>query len=102
MLEFFIRRPGSVDYLDALRIANESRDSLGTRPIALLAKAHNQVQWVRSQKERWANHAPWDRRAIIWSASILPEDERRHWCGLIKDTASDPLDRAVAILSAQG
>jgi hypothetical protein len=102
VLEFFIRRPKSAEYLDTLRIATESRDSLGVRPTALLAKAYKQVQWVRSQKEKWANHAPWDRRAIVWAASVLPEDERRHWCGLVRETASDPLDRAVAILSAQG
>ena len=102
ILEFFIRRPGSIGYLDALRIATESRDSLGMRPTALLAKAYDQVQWVRSQKEQWANHSPWDRRAIIWSATVLPDDERRHWCGMVRDTTSDPLDRAVAISSAQG
>jgi hypothetical protein len=102
ILDFFIRRPKSVSYMDAFRIAEESRDTLGVRPMALLAKAHNQVQWVRSQKEKWANHAPWDRRAVIWAASVLPDDERRHWCGLVKEIASDPLDRAVAIVSAQG
>jgi len=102
ILEYFIRKPASVQYLDAQKIANESRDHLGMRPTALLAKAYNQIQWVRSQKETWANHAPWDRRAVIWAASILPEDERRHWCRLIKDTASDPLDRAVASLASRG
>lgn len=102
ILEFFIHRPESVKYLDACRIAAESKDSLGARPMALLARSYEQVQWVRAQKEKWANHAPWDRRAIIWASSILPKDERGHWCRLVKDTASDPLDRAVAMLAAQG
>jgi hypothetical protein len=98
-LEYFIRRPFAALFPKLLRLAEECRDSLGVRPVALLARAHQQVQWVRSQKEKWANHSPWDRRAIIWAASILPIDERRHWCQLVKDTASDPIDRAVSVLA---
>lgn len=102
IIEFFTRRPAAVDLNSALEIAEESRDNLGVRPIALLAAAAGQVQWVRAQKERWANHAPWDRRAVIWAARILSPDERRHWCRLVKETAADPLDRAVAMLAARG
>jgi hypothetical protein len=102
ILDFFARRPAAVEFSLALEIAEESRDYLGTRPIALLAAASGQVQWVRSQKEKWLNYAPWDRRALIWAARILPADEKRHWCGLVQETAADPLDRAVAMLAARG
>lgn len=102
MLDFFARKPDAVGFSSVLNLAEESRDALGTRPIALLAAAAGQVQWVRSQKEKWMNHAPWDRRALIWAARILPADERRHWCGLVKETATDALDRAVAILATRG
>jgi hypothetical protein len=98
-LELFIRRP-VVDLLDrVLELSDASREVLGLRTRALLAKSYGQVQWVRAQKEKWANHAPWDRRAIIWAASVLPDDERHHWCKLVKRTASDPLDGAVATLA---
>ena len=62
----------------------------------MLARAYEQVQWIRAQKEKWANHAPWDKRAVICAAKILPDDERKHWCRLVSKTAADPLDRAVA------
>jgi hypothetical protein len=101
-LEFFTRQPFPKLYAKAMKVAENSRESLGIRPIALIARANKQVQWARAQKEKWNNHAPWDRRAVIWSGSILPDDERKHWCGLIKDNSSDPLDRAVALLTAQG
>lgn len=97
VLEFFVRRPLADSYPKLLKVAEESRESLGIRPVALLSRACRQVQWVRSQRERWANHAPWDRRAIIWAGSILPDDERRHWLAAIKEAATDALDRAVAI-----
>jgi hypothetical protein len=101
-LELFIKIPFSNMYAAISTIAEESRDSLGIRPIALLARSYQQVQWIRSQKEKWANHAPWDKRAVICAAGVLPDDERWHWCGLVKRTAADTLDRAVAIWIANG
>ncbi len=101
-LELFIRRPLPALFRQVMSVAEESQDRLGMRPIALVARANKQVHWVRAQKEAWGNKAPWDRRAIIWAASVLPDDERRSWCGLVKDTASDPLDRAVAMVAANG
>jgi hypothetical protein len=71
----------------------------GARPMALVARRNKQVEWVRQQKNTWKNRGPWDRRAIIWSSSVLPKDERRHWLKLVeKDT--EPLERAVAQLAA--
>jgi hypothetical protein len=101
-LEYFVRRPLPVLLRRVMKLAEDSRDSLGIRPAALLARANKQIQWIRAHKEDWSNHAPWDRRSIIWAASMLPSDERRHWCGLVRDTASDPLDRAVATLAGNG
>jgi hypothetical protein len=95
-LELFIKIPFPDMYPTVSGIAEESRESLGVRPTALLARSYKQVQWTRAHKERWANHAPWDKRAIICAGRILPDDERRHWCGVVKRTAIDPLDRAVA------
>src|ERR1017187_7485629 len=95
-LELFIKIPFADMYSTVSTIAEESRPSLGIRPIALLAQAYGHLPWIRAQKEKWANHSPWDRRAVICAARVLPDDERRHWCGLVKRTASDLLDRAVA------
>jgi len=101
-LEFFIKRAIPALNTKVMKITEDSRDTLGLRPIALLARANKQIEWVRAQKEKWSNHAPWDLRAIVWAASILPSDERKHWCRLIRETSLDPLDRAVAEAAAKG
>ncbi|HEX4231727.1 MAG TPA: RNA-directed DNA polymerase [Bryobacteraceae bacterium] len=95
-LELFARVPFKDTYPTISTIAEESRNSLGIRPLALLAQAYGNVSWIRGQKEKWANHSPWDRRAVIWASRILPGDERRHWCNLVKRTSQDSLDRVVA------
>jgi hypothetical protein len=61
----------------------------------LLAKNLKYLDWVRGQKETWQNNGPWDRRAIIWAASILSVDERKHWLKRIQNT-EDILDSTIA------
>jgi hypothetical protein len=73
----------------------ETRTQLGIRPIALLAYELKLVDWVREQKEIWNNYGPWDRRSIIWAASVLPQDERKFWLKRVQDSG-DLLDRVVA------
>ncbi len=87
--------PGLVTDTEALTLAEESAAILGVRETALLARQYKLVDWVRTYKETWNNHGPWDRRAIIWSASILPPDERRAWLDLVRE-GGELLDRAVA------
>jgi hypothetical protein len=93
------KRPSLMTFESALRLANDSADSLGTRPAALLARAYGQRSWIRGRKETWANNGPWDRRAIIWCGAILPDNERRHWLAMVEEQG-DLLDAAVAKLAA--
>jgi hypothetical protein len=99
MLDLIEQKPGLLPPTKALEIAEASTSSLGIRSYALLARKYRILDWVREQKETWRNHGDWDRRAIIWSSSVLPADERRHWLDLVQET-DDPLDRAVAQLAA--
>lgn len=85
--------------MEALRIAEDAIPTLGVRPFALLARKYGVTDWVRAQKETWMNHGGWDKRAIIWSASILPTDERRRWLDLVQETG-DMLERVVAQFTA--
>jgi hypothetical protein len=71
------------------------RQENDNRYLALLAKRRNYLDWVRAQKEVWNNYSPWQRRAIIWSAPVLPADERKHWLKSIEN-AGDKLDYIVA------
>nr|WP_290228040.1 reverse transcriptase domain-containing protein [Trichocoleus desertorum] len=80
---------------DINNICDSLRIQLGTRPFALLARKLKYLDWVREQKETWQNNNPWDKRAIIWSASVLSEDERRYWLARVQN-AGDLLDKAIA------
>lgn len=82
-------------YDEAIALAQTSQGKLGLRPCAMIAKAYNQIGWVREYKERWKNLPPWDRRSVIWAASALPATERRVWLDFVKDDG-DLLDRLTA------
>lgn len=75
----------------------ESTPQLRIRMLAAVAKATNNVDWVREHKEDWACLGSWDRRALIYASSVLPTDERRPWLGVIEESG-DFLDAAVAKL----
>jgi len=98
-LDLIAKKPNLLSFERAFFLAEDSRRDLGLRPAALLAREYKNIDWVRGHKEDWNCHNPWERRAIIWAASVLPMDERKPWLGTIKDTTSDVLEKAVAIKS---
>jgi hypothetical protein len=77
------------------RLVEDMRAQLGVRPMALLARKLRMLDWVRERKEIWNNHSPWDRRAIIWAASVLPPDEKRFWLQRVQGSG-DLLEGVVA------
>jgi len=95
LLELLYRRPDLCSAVEALALAEESNTDLGSRPTALLAAAHKQIDWVRARKEAWRNYEPWSRRALIWSSSILPSGEKRPFLNMVSEQG-DQLDAAVA------
>ena len=95
-LGLFQKHPQLMSYSRAMAFA-ESRPKLGLRPQALLAKTHSKEHWVRRHKEELMELGPRDRRALIWSASVLPESERNPWLKAVESQCSDILDRAVAM-----
>jgi hypothetical protein len=82
---------------EAIQAAEDSDPLIAGRLAALLAKKHNVVDWVRSKKETWSNTSAWTQRAIIWSASVLPKDERKHW---LKPICNYPVASTAAIAKA--
>lgn len=80
---------------DISKLCDEFRPNLGQRPYALLARQRGYHDWVREQKETWLNNSPWDRRAIIWSAKALANDEKNYWLKRVQN-AGDILDAAIA------
>ena len=80
------------------RLTKSAGAKMGLRADALLARATNNVPWVRAQKESWRKRGPWEQRAIIYSGSVLPQDERSAWKKAVLAT-HDPLNRAVAVFA---
>jgi Reverse transcriptase (RNA-dependent DNA polymerase) len=57
-------------------------DSVGPwcrREIVLAAATANSQAWVRTQKEKFSGADSWMRRAILYAARSLPDDERKFW-----------------------
>ena len=100
-MELFQSRSDMLSPDAALDLAIEFCGDLGTRPSALAARAAKKIDWVRAQKEVWANYSPWDRRAVIYSGSVLPITERRVWLNMIAETSGDILEQAVAKFSKE-
>ena len=95
LLDLLARRPDLCQPARALDYAEGTPKSFGIRQTALIAAAYNQIDWVRARKETWRNQEPWRRRALIWSASILPSRERRRFLSMVAEQG-DHLDAAVA------
>ncbi|MCD5360116.1 RNA-directed DNA polymerase [Chromobacterium aquaticum] len=80
---------------DIAKLCEKYKSKLGQRPYALLARERGYNDWVREQKETWLNNSPWDRRAIIWAAKALSNDEMNYWLKRVQN-AGDILDKAIA------
>ena len=73
----------------------ETTQQHSTRVKAAVARLTRNIDWVREQKEDWSALGPWDRRGLIYGSSVLPNDERRPWLGVVEES-SDSLEAAVA------
>ncbi|WP_265596013.1 RNA-directed DNA polymerase [Verrucomicrobium sp. BvORR106] len=88
ILSAFESNPTLCDSTTAIALAEDSDPQIRDRMAALLARKHGIVDWVRSRKETWLNTSAWGQRAIIWSSSALPKNERMHW---LKSIANYPV-----------
>jgi len=93
--DIFLKKLSSEFEDSVYDVFEKTRDQLGIRPVALLARELRLLDWVREQKEIWNNYGPWDRRSVIWAASVLPRDERGFWLKRVQSSAP-LLDRVVA------
>lgn len=95
VLWLLAERPQLANREDAYSLAEDSRDALGIRPMALLMRAHQQADWVRTQKRTFLALPAWERRAVILACSALPSRERITTLRPVLD-GDDPVDKAVA------
>ena len=75
----FAERPDIMPFDDALRFAQSYEDNLGIRPQALLARANAEESWVTDRMTDLRGLGPWDRRAVLWATSVVPESDRFAW-----------------------
>ena len=48
------------------------------------------TSWVREHREKILDYAGWDRRAIIYAAQILSNDEKSKWLKRLKQNPTVP------------
>ena len=88
--------PNLTSFGKAMAFARGKAGILGFRSQALLARAYGKTFWVREHKDALMELGPWDRRGLIWAASVLPQSERAHWLGKVRRRLEDPLEVALA------
>ncbi|MBD1903511.1 RNA-directed DNA polymerase [Trichocoleus sp. DQ-A3] len=65
------------------------------REKALIAKRKGDTTWVKEYKDSLDVLGPWDKRAVLYAASVLSKDEMTHWINLAS-ARGDILDKAIA------
>lgn len=63
---------------------------------AQAAVASANIPWVRAMKQRIYQLGDRGRRAVIYSAKVLPSDERKHWLNMTIGSTPNVLDKWVA------
>jgi hypothetical protein len=79
-----------------VRLYNDAPDEFSRRELLLAMGRSKKDFWFRSRKQYLGELSPWLRRAFIYAASCLPNDEYRHWVRGI-DKQLDDLERAIAV-----
>ncbi len=75
-------------------------DHFWTRKMTLALGRAQQDGWFRQRKRSWSELGPWTRRAFLYGASCLSNDERRHWYNSLMPRL-DQLELAVTAYARQ-
>ena len=62
---------------------------------ALIALRRQDTTWVRDFRDNIDVLGPWDKRAVLYSSSILPTDEMTHWVS-IAAAGGDITDKSIS------
>lgn len=68
---------------------------LDIRSKSIIALRRQDTTWVRSFRGKVSVLGPWDKRAVIYSSSLLPLDEMKSWIGSIA-ASGDIVDESVS------
>ena len=64
------------------------------RSKSIIALRRQDTTWVRSFRDKVSVLGPWDKRAVIYSSSLLPLDEMKSWIGSIA-ASGDIVDESI-------
>ena len=70
-------------------------DILSTRGKALIALRRQDTIWVKGFRDGIDVLGPWDKRAVLYSSSILPSDEMKTWVDAVGGSG-DIIDKSIA------
>lgn len=92
-----------ISYLFQKEVFNEINLSISydliqsTRNQALIAHRSKDTTWVKDFRDGIDVLGPWDKRAVLYSSSILSSDEAKIWAGSVA-TSGDIIDKSIAAL----
>lgn len=68
---------------------------LSTRGKALIALRQQDTTWVRDFRDGIDVLGPWDKRAVLYSSSLLPSDEMKAWAKAVA-ASGDIIDKSIS------
>jgi hypothetical protein len=63
---------------------------------ALIAMRRHDTTWVKSYRDGVDVLGPWDKRAVLYSSSVLSSDEMKAWAAAVGDSG-DIIDKSLAL-----
>jgi hypothetical protein len=89
LLKCFTEGPEWNSYTDFVKLYNTFSDSF-TKASSILALGQaKQAYWFRQRKHDLDQFGPWERRAFLYGASCLPQDEADYWYAAVKRHLDD-------------
>lgn len=81
--------------LGKFNIPTKYDDILSIRGKALIALRRQDTTWVRDFRDGVDVLGPWDKRAVLYSSSLLPSDEMKAWVKAVA-ASGDIVDKSIA------
>ena len=100
LLNLFASSPawGNTNRLTGL--LSQYSDHFTQRKLILALGQAGRGYWFKQHRIDWQNFPHWDRRALVWGASSMAGDAKRHWYNSIQNRL-DPLEKAVVSWARQ-
>jgi hypothetical protein len=87
---------GGLDHFATLAKRFGSLGPMAKRKVILAAKSAGAGDWIRSQKDTYDQLDPWCKRALLYSSTTLPQDEKKFWLKALRPKdEGDPLASSI-------